>query len=153
MKVLYGSGSQSMGCDQNKGGEGQKNRWRQAVQTWVMYLQRYHCLWCVCNIGTWEKSRLLTLKTNLATFCQKHPYNQYFFHFNIRCLRLCREMFTKLRFESRVLRSGLAPLCSNQPLWSRHEQTVTACLHQRTIFLFSAACNLLSYVAKEPHCL
>jgi len=33
MKVLYGSGSQSMGCDQNKGGEGQKNRWRQAVQT------------------------------------------------------------------------------------------------------------------------
>jgi len=35
---------------------------------------------------------MLTLKT----YCKNHSYNQ-----NIRCLRLARKMFTKLRFQSR----------------------------------------------------
>jgi len=31
---------------------------------------------------------MLTLKTNLATYCKNHSYNQHFYHVNIRCVRL-----------------------------------------------------------------
>jgi len=42
----------------------------QVVQTWVAYFQRCHCLTVsVCSVGTWEKSRLLILKTNLVAVC------------------------------------------------------------------------------------
>jgi len=52
-----------MGRDPNKGRA-------EAIQTRVMHFHRYRrlCL-SVCSVGTWEKSKLLTLKTNLATYC------------------------------------------------------------------------------------
>ena len=64
--------------------KGQKMDHAEAIQTGVLDFQCYHCL-SVCSVDTCEKSRLLTLKTNLATCCQKSSHNQYFL---IRCLRL-----------------------------------------------------------------
>ena len=63
--------------------KGQKLGRAQVIQTGVVCFQRHHCL-SVCSLDTWEKSRLLTLRTNLATYCQNHSHNHYFF---IRCLR------------------------------------------------------------------
>jgi len=54
----------------------------EAIQTGVVDFQRYHCL-SVCRVDTWETSRLLTLKTNLATSTQ-----DTITIFFIRCLRL-----------------------------------------------------------------
>jgi len=59
--------------------KGQKMDHAEAIQTGVLDFQRHHCL-SVCTVDTCEKSRLLTLKTNLATCCQKSSHNQYFFH-------------------------------------------------------------------------
>jgi len=63
--------------------KGHKMGLAEVIQTGAACFQRYHCL-SVCSLGTWEKSRLLTLTTNLATYCQTHSYNNYFF---IYCLR------------------------------------------------------------------
>ena len=59
-----------MSRNPNKGREGSKMGRPEAIQTWVVYIQRYHCL-SVCRVGASGKSRLLTLKTNLPTCCQK----------------------------------------------------------------------------------
>jgi len=69
--------------DQNpkKGGEVSKNGRTEAIQTGVLNFQRYHCLSAsVCSVETWEKSGLLTLKTNLAPCCQKSSTQSIFFH-------------------------------------------------------------------------
>jgi len=68
---------------QRRVGKGQKMGRAEAIQTGVINFQLYPCL-SACSIDTWEKSRLLTLKTNLATCCKNQPHFQYFF---IRCLR------------------------------------------------------------------
>jgi len=42
----------------------------EAINTGVVYIHRYHCLsFSVCSVGVREKSRLLPVKTNLATYC------------------------------------------------------------------------------------
>jgi len=54
------------------------------------------------NLG--RKSRLLTLKTNFTTYCQKNlPYNHFFSCLTHAVRGLDREMFTKLRFGSRSM--------------------------------------------------
>ena len=63
--------------------KGQKMGRAQVIQTGFVCFQRHHCL-SVCSLDTWEKSRLLTLRTKLATYCQNHSHNHYFF---IRFLR------------------------------------------------------------------
>jgi len=51
----------------------------EAIQTWVVYFQRYRCLsMSVCSVDTWEASRFLTLKTNLATYCQNSSIQSLF---------------------------------------------------------------------------
>ena len=61
--------------------KGQRIGRAEAIQTGVINFQLYHCLSVsVCSIDTWEKSRLLTLKTNLATCCQKSSTLPVFFH-------------------------------------------------------------------------
>jgi len=61
--------------------KGQKMGRAEAIQIGVINFQLYHCLSVsVCSVDTWEKSRLLTLKANLATCCQNHPHLQYLFH-------------------------------------------------------------------------
>jgi len=67
--------------------KGQKMGRAEVIQTGVVCFRRYHCL-SVCSLGTWEKSRLLTLRTNLATYCQNHSCNHYF---SICCLRRVHE--------------------------------------------------------------
>ena len=61
--------------------KGQKRDRAEAIQTCDVFFQRYHCLSVsACSVGTWEKSRLLTLKTNLATCCRKSSIPSIFFH-------------------------------------------------------------------------
>jgi len=61
--------------------EGSKNGSRRGDLTGVVDFQRYHCLSAsVCSVDTWEKSILLTLKTNLATCCQKSSTQSVFFN-------------------------------------------------------------------------
>jgi len=63
--------------------KGQKMSRAEVIQTGVVCFHSYYCL-SVGSLGTWEKSRLLALRTNLATYCQNHSHNHYFV---IRCLR------------------------------------------------------------------
>jgi len=57
----------ALGRDPRKGCEGSKMDRTLAIKTWVVYFQPYRCLSVsVCSAGTWEKSRLLTLKANLS---------------------------------------------------------------------------------------
>jgi len=63
--------------------KGQKMGCAQVIHTGVVFFQRHHSL-SVCSLYTWKKSRLLTLRTYLATYCQNHSHNHIFF---IRCLR------------------------------------------------------------------
>ena len=61
--------------------KGQKMGLARAIQTCDVYFQRYHCLSVsACSVGTWEKSRLLTLQTNLAACCQKSLIQSLFYH-------------------------------------------------------------------------
>jgi len=49
--------------------KGQKMGHTEVIQTLGVSFQLYHCLpVSVCSVGTWEKSRSLTMKTNLATY-------------------------------------------------------------------------------------
>jgi len=61
-----------------------------------------------CSVRTWERSRMLTLKTNLATSCKHHSYNQNFVMLTYAVWGLGRKMFTKIRFQS-----------SSKKFWSR----------------------------------
>jgi len=54
-----------MGRSPNKDGEWSKKGRAEAIQTGVVYIQRYNYL-SVCSVGTWEKSMILILKTNLV---------------------------------------------------------------------------------------
>ena len=66
---------------QGKVEKGQKIGRAATIQTGVTNFQLYYCLSVsVCSRDTWEKSRLLTLKTNLATCCQKSSTLPVFFH-------------------------------------------------------------------------
>ena len=77
--------------------KGQRIGRAEAIQTGVINFQLYHCLSVsVCSIDTWEKSRLLTLKTNLATCCQKSSTLPVFFSYV--GWGLGRQVFTELRF-------------------------------------------------------
>jgi len=79
--------------------KGQKIGRAEAIQTGVIHFQLYHCFSVsVCSVDTWEKSRLLTLKTNLATCCQKSSTLTVFFSYV--GWGLGRQVFTKLRFGS-----------------------------------------------------
>ena len=85
--------------------KGQKMGLTEAIQTGVIKFQLYHCLSAsVCSADTWEKSRLLTLKTSLATCCQKSPMLPVFFSYVVWCLG--RQVFTKLGFGSRSKKFG-----------------------------------------------
>jgi len=103
-KLIWPCGSQSM--DQNpKGGEGSKNGScrgdpNRSCRCWTLPL--LVCFFVsVCSIDIWEKSGLLTLKTNIAT-CRKSSAQVFF----TRCLRLGLGLFTKLRFGSRSKKFG-----------------------------------------------
>jgi len=52
---------------------------------------------------------MLTLKTNLATYCKNHSYNQHFCHVNTRCLRLGSQDVHQTRI-SVTLEKVLEPL-------------------------------------------
>ena len=53
-----------------------------------LYISNVPTVSLCLSVDTWEKSRLLAQKTNLATVCKNHPYNRYFFHVKMRCLSL-----------------------------------------------------------------
>jgi len=63
----------------------------EAIQAGVEYFQRYHCL-SVGSVGTWNKRRFQTLKTNLATYCHKSSMQPSFFSYAV--CGFGREMFT-----------------------------------------------------------
>jgi len=66
--------------------KGKKMGRAEVIQTGVVDFQRYHCLSAsVCSVDTWEKSRLQTLKTKLASCCQKPSTQCVLF---MHCLRL-----------------------------------------------------------------
>ena len=67
------------------------------------------CVCLQCSVDTWEKSRMLTLKTNRATYCKNHSYNQHFCHFNTRCLRLGSQDVHQTQIWV-MLEKGLEPL-------------------------------------------
>jgi len=61
--------------------KGQKMGRAEVIQTGFVDFQRYHCLSAfVCQVHTQGKSRMVTLKTNLATYCQKSSAQLVFFH-------------------------------------------------------------------------
>ena len=61
--------------------EGNKLGLAEAIQTCDVFFQRYHCLSVsACCVGPWEKSRLLTLETNVPTCCRKSSIPSLFFH-------------------------------------------------------------------------
>jgi len=71
-----------MGRNTGSGGEGSKNGSHRDDLNRSAYSQRNHFLpLSVCRVGTWQKSRLLTLKTNLATYCRKSPTQLLFFSY------------------------------------------------------------------------
>jgi len=85
--------------------KGQKIGRAEAIQTEVINFQPYHCLSVsACSRDSWEKSRLLTLKTNLATCCQKSSTLPVVFSYDV--WGLGRQVFTKLRFGSRSKKFG-----------------------------------------------
>jgi len=49
---------------------------------------------------------MLTLETNLETYCQNHRYNHYFFHKLFEAWVVVSGVFTKLRFRSRSKKFG-----------------------------------------------
>ena len=51
----------------------QKMGHAEAIPTGVVYFQRYNCLFLSVAYVLTEKSAMLTLKTNLAAYCQKSP--------------------------------------------------------------------------------
>jgi len=51
----------------------------------------------VYSASNWENSEMLTLKTSLATYCQNHRYDHYFFHM-FEAWVVVWGVFTKLRF-------------------------------------------------------
>jgi len=56
----------------------------EAVQTWVIYFQSYQCLSSsVCSEGTWEKSRLLTLKMSLVSYCENSSIPLFYFSYTV----------------------------------------------------------------------
>jgi len=59
----------------------QKMGGTEAIQSGIVDFHSYHCLSVsACSADTCEKSGLLTLKTNIATFCRKSSTQHYFFH-------------------------------------------------------------------------
>ena len=82
---------------QRRVGRGQKMGRAEAIQPGVTDFQRYHGL-SACSVDTWEKSRLLRLKTNLETCCQKSSTQSVFLSYVV--WGLGHEVFTKLRSAS-----------------------------------------------------
>ena len=81
-----------------------KEEW---VKKWVaprrsksaFYIFTDHCLSVsVCSVGRRERSRLLTWKTSLTTYCQNNQYDPYYFMLTYVIWGWGREVFTKLRF-------------------------------------------------------
>ena len=62
--------------------KGQKLGRAEAIPSAVVYFQRYHCLSLSVAyvVQVLEKKGVLTLKTNLVTYCQKPPIQSLFFH-------------------------------------------------------------------------
>jgi len=88
------------GSKLNKGGEGSQMGSRCDPKRGCVFSKLPGLTVFVCSIGTWEKNRLLTLKTNFATSCQKSLL------FSHVVWGLGREVFTKLRFGSRSKKFG-----------------------------------------------
>jgi len=94
-----------MNQNPKKSREGSKIGRAEAIQTGVINFQLYHCLSVsVCSRDAWERSRLLTLKTNLATCCQKSSTLPAVFSYDV--WGLGRQGFIKLRFGSRSKKFG-----------------------------------------------
>ena len=90
---------------QGKVEKGQKIGRATAIQTGVTNFQLHHYLSVsVCSRDTWEKSRLLTLKTNLATCCQKSSTLPMLFSYVVWGLN--HQVFTKLKFGSHSKKFG-----------------------------------------------
>ena len=79
---------------------------------WLTVFSTLPLFVCVClySVGTWEKSRLLTLKTNLATWCQNSSKQPFFYTLFEAWIERCSPNSDFWRARKSLRTAGLAML-------------------------------------------